>query len=139
MKNTIDANKIKAIEVMPNINSVDKDWIGWIDFVVSKYGSGVGKQMFIDAWQKRGSRNANTRMIRTHLKSQYNIEIDESVWDNIVDKGGDLGDSISNVLKVGKYVTIAVGVIVLGGLAMIVFNVGKNPIKAVGTATKFIK
>lgn len=139
MPNAIESTKLKAIQVMPSINSVDKDWIGWIDFIVSKYGSGLGKQMFVDAWQKRGSRAANTRTIRTHLKSSYNIEIDENIWDNIVDKGGDLGDSISNVLKVGKYVTIAVGVIVLGGLAMIVFNIGKDPIRAAGTAAKFIK
>lgn len=138
MANQIDISKLKAVQVMPNVDSVDKDWIGWIDFVASKYGSNLGKQMFVDAWQKRGSRKANTRNIRTHLKEKYNIEIDETVWDNIVDKGGDLGDSISGALKVGKYVSIAVGLIVLGGLAMIVFNIGKNPAKAAGTAAKIM-
>jgi hypothetical protein len=131
-----DIQKLKAIQTMPTVKSSDADWIRWSDFVIGKYGSGLGKQIFINVWEKRGSRNANTRAIRQHLKDKYNIVINESVWDNVVDAGGSIADSVSSVLKVGKYATLAVGVIVIGGLAMIIFNIGKDPAKAVGAATK---
>lgn len=123
----VDVTKLKAYQSMPTISSVDTDWIKWVDFVMAQYGTSVGKQIFINTWIKRGSRKANTRPIRLHLKDNYNIEIDESVWDNIVDVGGGISDSVSKVMRVGKitaYVVLGlVGVTVIG----IAYSLIKNP------------
>lgn len=123
----IDVQKIKAVQVMPTLKSSDKDWISWSDFVIDNYGSALGKQIFINTWQKRGSRSSNTRNLRTSLKDKHNIQIDESVWDNVVDIGGGIGDGIGRVMKIGKitsYVIIGiVGVTIVG----IAYSLIKNP------------
>ena len=115
---------------MPTVSSQDKDWIAWSDFVIDNYGSTLGKQIFINAWQKRGSRNANTRTIRLHLKNNHDIEIDESVWDSVVDIGGGIGDSLAKVMKVGKITTYVVlgivGVTIIG----VAYSLIKNPSNA---------
>jgi hypothetical protein len=129
---SIDVTKIKAVTLMPTIQSNDSQWITWADSVIGKYGSTLGKQIFIKTWEKRGSRAANTRTIRVHLKDKYDIEIDESIWDKVVDIGGGISDGFSSFMKVGKITAFVlagvVGLVVIG----IVYNVVKNPI---GTLT----
>lgn len=126
----LDVTKLKAYQTMPTFKSIDTDWINWADFVISKYGTSLGKEIFINTWVKRGSRNANTRTIRLHLKEKYNIEIDESVWDKIVDVGGGITDSFAHFMKIGKIATYVVvglvGVTVIG----IAYNLIKNPSNA---------
>jgi len=126
---TIDINKLNAIQTMPTLKSVDTDWIKWADSVIGHYGSDLGKQIFINTWQKRGSKAANTNAIRTHLKTKYDIVIDESVWDKIVDSGASIGDSISKALKVGKVTLIVVGGILLVGVSMAIYNNVKGGIR----------
>lgn len=123
----IDVNKLKAFKTMPTLKSSDTEWINWTDFVISKYGTTLGKQIFISTWLKRGGKAANTRNLRMHLKTTYNIEIDESVWDKLVDIGGGITDTFANFMKIGKiaaYVVVGVtGVVVVG----IAYNLIKNP------------
>lgn len=130
MANKIDITKLKAFQTMPTIKSDDTYWIKWVDFVVAQYGRTLGTQIFINTWQKRGSRNANTRPIRQHLKKEYDIEIDESVWDKIVDVGGGIGDGFNKFMKVGKitsYVIVGIiGITVVG----VVYSLIKNPANA---------
>lgn len=118
----VDVKELKAFQSMPTIKSIDTDWIKWADFVISKYGNDLGKQIFINTWQKRGSRDANSRTIRVHLKDKYNIEIDESVWDKIVDVGGGIGDTFGKIFKVGKITILVVGGIGLLAVGMAVYN-----------------
>lgn len=116
-----DIEKSKAFITMPTVKSNDTDWINWSDLVIRKYGPDLGKQIFIKTWEKRGSRAANTRPIRVHLKDKYNIEIDESVWDKIVDVGGNIGDTFSKLYKIGKVavIVIAVGAVAYYGFKLI--------------------
>ncbi len=130
MAQQINIQKVKAVQIMPTVSSQDKDWIAWSDFVIDNYGSTLGKQIFINAWQKRGSRNANTRTIRLHLKNNHEIEIDESVWDNVVDIGGGIGDSFAKVMKVGKITTYVVIGIVGVTIVGIAYSLIKNPSNA---------
>lgn len=133
METKIDITKLKAYQSMPTIKSIDTDWIKWADYVIAQYGTSLGKQIFINTWTKRGSRNANTRPIRLHLKNKYDIEIDESVWDKIVDVGGGISDGFGTFMKVGKITGIVVlglvGVTVIG----IAYSLIKNPSNALLT------
>lgn len=122
----IKLENITAYKTMPTLKSIDTDWIKWADFVISKYGTDLGKQIFINTWTKRGSRNANTRPIRLHLKDKYNIEIDDSVWDKIVDIGGGISDTIGKALKVGKVTLIVAGGVVVLAIGFALFNAIKS-------------
>jgi len=126
----VDVTKLKAYQTMPNLKSKDTDWIKWVDFVMSQYGRTLGTQIFINTWQKRGSRDANSRTIRQHLKGKYDIEIDESVWDNVVDVAGGIGDGFNKLLKVGKitaYVVVGIVAVTVVGVAI---SLIKNPSNA---------
>ena len=126
----IDVTKLKAYQTMPNLKSKDTDWIKWVDFVMAQYGRTLGSQIFINTWQKRGSRDANSRTIRQHLKSKYDIEIDQSVWDNVVDVAGGIGDGFDKLLKVGKitaYVVVGIVAVTVVGVAI---SLIKNPSNA---------
>jgi len=120
MADKVDISKTQAVITMPALKSNDAAWIKWSDLVIPRYGTDKGKQIFIEAWEKRGSRDANTRSIRTHLKDKYGIEIDESVWDKIVDVGGAIGDIGSKTMKIVKVVVI---VAVVGAIAYYGFKI----------------
>ena len=118
----VELQKIKEYQTMPVLKSTDTDWIKWSDSVIGKYGSDLGNQIFIGAWQKRGSRAANTYALRDHLKKKYNITIDETAWDKIVDVGGGVGKFVGNAFKVGKWTLIIGGGIALIAIGMITYN-----------------
>lgn len=118
----IDIHNLKAFQTMPVLKSTDTDWIKWSDLIFSKYGTDLGKQLFINVWEKRGSKAANTYALRSHLKDEYNIEIDESIWDKIVDVGGGVGDAFGKIFKMGKYTIIAVAGIGLLVVGLTVYN-----------------
>ena len=107
---------------MPALKSPDTDWIKWSDLIFRKYGNDLGKQLFINVWEKRGSKAANTYALRSHLKDEYDIEIDESVWDKIVDVGGGIGDTFGKIFKMGKYTILVVGGIGLLVIGLTVYN-----------------
>lgn len=130
MAQTINIQKVKAVQIMPTVSSQDKDWIAWSDFVIDNYGSTLGKQIFINAWQKRGSRTANSVAIRKHLKNKYDIVIDESVWDSILDTGDSISDGFAKVMKVGKITTYVVIGIVGVTIVGIAYSLIKNPSNA---------
>ena len=65
-----------------------------------------------------------------NLKSKYDIEIDQSVWDNVVDVAGGIGDGVSKLLKVGKItVYVVVGIVALTVVGVAV-NLIRNPSNA---------
>ncbi len=57
----------------------------------------------------------------------------------MVDAGSDVTDFFGDFFTVGKYLGIGMGVILVGGIAMLIFNIAKEPAKAVGTAIKYAK
>lgn len=118
----MDVQNLKAFQTMPALKSNDADWIKWSDLIFRKYGSALGKQLFINVWEKRGSKAASTYALRSHLKDEYNIEIDESVWDKIVDIGGGVGDAFGKIFKMGKITILVVGGIGLLIVGLTVYN-----------------
>lgn len=124
---TVDIKNKKAYLTMPSIKSTDADWIKWSDLVMSRYGASLGKQVFLAAWQKRGSNAANTVAFRKHIKSEYNLEIDESVWNKVADLGGGLADGFGKLLKVGKTTLIVGGVVVVLALGLTLYGMASRP------------
>lgn len=123
----VDIEKSDVYKTMPGIKSTDADWIKWSDRVMNRYGSSLGKQVFLAAWNKRGGQAANTYEFRKHIRDAYGLEINESAWNKITDFGGGVAESVGKVLKVGKYVLI--GGAILAGIVIITMGitVAKNP------------
>lgn len=128
----IDVKNLKATQTMPSINSKDAEWIAWADQVIGKYGDGNGTQIFVNTWKKRGSREANTFALRTHLEKKYGIQIDESAWDKVVDLGQGIAGGFSKFMKVGKVTAIVLGVLLVSAVGFAAYNTikgGVSPIK----------
>lgn len=121
----VDIKKSKVFTTLPGIKSTDEQWIKWTDLVISKYGANLGRQVFLTAWEKRGGQAANTIAFRKHILNNYNLEIDESVWNKIADLGGGISDSIGKVFKVGKVLLL----VTLGVTVVVVIGVGVSMVK----------
>lgn len=122
---------------IPTVSSNSENWIEWHKELVSNFGTKEANSLFLKAWGIRGNSSANSLALRDYLKG-YGITISESAWDKAVDAGSGALDFLGNTFKVGRYVGIALGVIVIGGLGMIVFNIAKAPVQAAGIAAKAI-
>lgn len=129
----IDITKTEAFKTLPSIKSTDAEWMRWVDLIESKYGANLGKQIFLAKWMKSGSQNANTYAFRDHIKKNYNIEIEESFFNKVVDFGGGVADTFGKIFKVGK-ITLAIvgGVIVIAVVGTVISAIksGKSPLAA---------
>lgn len=137
-----DVTKLKAYQQLPTVKSTDVEWLNWLELLTSPingFGRNRATTIFLNLWEKRGTDKANTLQLRKKLKDDYNIEIDESVFNKVADLGGGITDTIGGIATAGKYVVISLGVIVIGGLAMVVYNLAKNPARNVGTVIKYAK
>lgn len=109
----VKLENIKAYQSLPTIKSTDLEWIKWSDQVMGKYGADLGKQIFLAAWNKRGSKAANTVALRRHIKDHYNLEIDESVWNKVADLGAGISQGLGKIVRVGTVTVLVVGGIML--------------------------
>mgnify|MGYP001590210215 CR=1 FL=1 len=129
--------KTSPILNIPNKSSEGSAWIQWHKVLKSNFGKKEANALFLKAWRMQGDTyKANTNELREYL-GKNGIDIEKNILSSIYDTGDDILDSIGGLLNIGKYAAIAVGVIVIGGLAMAVYNIAKNPIGAAGAARKF--
>jgi len=132
---SITAGKVDVVNSIPPYKSKSEDWIQWHKDLKSNFGNKIANTLWLKAWGVRGTTEANTSDLRKYMTSQ-GVKIDESKWDSVVDLGVSASDSIGTFFQAGKYVGIALGVIVIGGLAMVVYNLAKSPAKNIGVAAK---
>ena len=125
----VDITKTKVYETLPNVKSTDVQWLDWLNLVTSRYGNSTGRLLFLQLWTKRGSDLANTLTLRKTLKRDYNIEIDESIWNKIADLGGGISDTFSGIFKAGKIITyIVLGVAAISAIVIVKGVVTNNPV-----------
>ncbi len=123
---------------IPQVNSPSESWIQWHKDLKSYFGDKVASSLFIKAWVIRGNAKANTSELRSYLEPE-GIKISKDSWDSIVDAGSGVLSFGGDILKMGKYGAIAVGVILIGGIGLVIFNIAKNPAQAIGTTIKYAK
>lgn len=128
--------KITPTDV-PNKKSTALEWITWHTALKRSYGKKSANYIFSKAWNKRGGVNAsaNTSELRDYLKKN-GIEIDKNFTATITDSAGDVLDGIGDLFGVGKIFGIALGVIVIGGAGLLIYNIAKNPVGAANAAAK---
>ncbi len=127
--------KYDPVKNIPQINSKSDAWVAWHQTLKSNFGKKVANQLWLKAWSKRGTNNANTADLRDYMSKQ-GIDISKNHWDEIVDLAGDATDYFSGVYQVAQYAALALGIIAIGGLGMIVFNIARRPAESVGLAAR---
>jgi len=118
---------------IPRNNSSDSVWITWYDALKSKFGRKKANSLFTANWdaQNGSGSDANTTTLRQHLKKEGKLDIKGSVAGEIKDKFFDVGNFLGDYITVGKYLGLGLGVILVGGIGLFVYNLAKDPEKAV--------
>ena len=123
---------------IPQRNSGSEEWIAWYEVLKSNFGKKNANTLWVKAWARRGSDEANTKNLRDYM-SKRGINIEEGAWDKVVDVAGGVGDFFGDVIQGGKITAIVLGVIVLGGLGLMVYNIARRPGETAGTVIKYAK
>lgn len=113
-------------------------WAEWYKELRSNFGRKIANQLFVKAWSTRGTSAANQPYLRDEL-AKGGLTIDTSVWDDVVDKGGDVVDYVGDIFNMSKYTALVLLIILLGGVGLIVWNVSRKPAETAGTVIKYAK
>jgi len=130
----LKSGKVNVVDAIPTYNSTTDAWIQWHKELKSNFGKKMANNLWLKAWKIRGSSKLNTSDLRSYLDKQ-GIKLDTNAWDNIVDLGGGITDFIGNTFQAGQVLTIGLGVIIVGGIGMLVYNIAKNPNKSISVGT----
>jgi len=130
----LKSGKVNVVDAIPTYNSTTDAWIQWHKELKSNFGKKMANNLWLKAWKIRGSSKLNTSDLRSYLDKQ-GIKLDTNAWDNIVDFGGGITDFIGNTFQAGQVLTIGLGVIIVGGIGMLVYNIAKNPNKSISVGT----
>jgi hypothetical protein len=124
------------LEDIPNIKSSDTAWIQYYRDLKRDFGRRNANSIWVATWEQRGGKNssANTVMLRNEMK-KHKIEVTTTGGAKLLDFADNVGDTLSTVFKMGTilvFTTIGITVI---GFGMILFNIAKEPSKAIGVAS----
>lgn len=123
---SIKSGKVDVVDSIPSYNANPLAWIEWHKGLKSNFGKKMANSLWLRAWRIRGNSKANTSELRAYMESQ-GIKLDTNAWDKVVDFGGGISDAIGGTFQAGKVVSITLGVIILGGLGLLVFNIARKP------------
>jgi hypothetical protein len=129
-----------VITSMPTKSSAGATWIEWHKILKRTLGKKNANITWIKAWDMRGGKNspASTSALREYMKGE-GVVIDKTTVQSVTDFGGGVLDSIGSVFKVGKWIFLVVIGIIVGGLALLVWGLLKNPIKSISTVGQSAK
>jgi hypothetical protein len=123
---------VKSLQNLPSVNSSDAQWIAWYKTMHGEIGKKNANVLFLRAWEKRknagllGS-SANTKTLRDFL-SKYGIDVKpDGVFAYPISAFEYAESAISTAFGIGKWSFIILALIVIIPVAMLLFNVAKNP------------
>lgn len=120
------------VENIPTPASTQEEWISWYKTLKSNFGKQNANALWIKGWKKYGgSPAANTNDLRTYMEKQ-GIKIDKDAYQSVLDAGVGLVDFVG----MAKYVAIGLGVIIIGGLGLAIFNIARDPGRTAGRAIR---
>ncbi len=135
-----------AEKLDPSLLIPDKKWNAnqWVDLyenLVDYFGSKKeARTLWLSAWTKRGSSDANTAELR-HKMKENGIDIpSNSIGGSILDAGNSYKDIVGNVFSIGGKIGAVYAVVVVVITLIVVFKLIKmlNP-ESVGTIVKYAK
>jgi len=127
---------VNPTKIIPTKASTSQEWIQWHRAMRWRYGLKEANLLFVKAWGLRGGAgtSASTIELREYM-NDAGVKLDTTALEDVVDTTSAGLDAVGDFFTVGKYAVLALGVIVIGGLGMLVYNVAKQPLKAASTVT----
>jgi len=124
--------------IIPSRNSSSQAWVQWHKSMKSRYGKKQANILFVKGWDNRAGAGtaASTNELREYMEKQ-GVNLDTMLYEDVTDNISSGLDAVGDFFTMGKYFAIGLGVIVLGGAVILVFNIVKNPMKSVSTAANF--
>ena len=129
------AIKISPVKMLPTKQTSVEEWIEWHKSLKKRYGKKTANELWVRAWRRFGSSSRNTNDLRTYMEKN-GVKMDKSAQDSLVDTGTSIADFGGDIFQVGKYTGIAIITVVVGGAALLIFQLAKNPAQSVGVAAR---
>ena len=120
--------RVKPTQNIPANGSPAAVWKQWHLTLIQYFGKKTAAAVFVTAWNKRGSTDSLNHDLNEHLE-KHGIILDKGLVGTVTEAAMDAGDTIADFLQVGKWVLYGVAGITLAGLAILVFQVTRQPIK----------
>ena len=126
---------------IPTSQSDVSFWIAWHRALKKCVGSNKANSLWTDAWGRFGSDDKNTYDLRQYLTGE-GITIEQGVLAQATDVIGGVGSFIGRGAKFGQVMGMALGIILVGGVGMIIYQMTKSPenitrsVAAIGTKGK---
>ena len=122
-------------KIAPNRSSESQDWIQFHKALKDSLGKKEALHYWTAFWSSYGGEDsrANDNVLRTYMEKQ-GVTLSKGALASIVDTSIDIGDTFGGMFSFGRYMMMGLSIIVIGGIGMIVFNVGKKPIEAAKAA-----
>lgn len=125
--------KLDPSKSVPTRQSPAEKWVAWHQSLKKNFGRKTANMIWVDAWEQRGSSQANTVALREYM-AKNGLEVTGSTWDDIKDFGSGVGDFIGDQFQMGQYTAWALTGIVLLGAGMLVYNIARQPFRAADKA-----
>ena len=117
---------------IPTKTTTAEAWLEWHKELKDYFGLKSANALWLKAWGKVGNGNDN-ETLRTYLKTQ-GITISTGILATAEDSASGVLDSIGSALSIGKYAGLAIGGVVLVLGVILVFNIVKDPNRAIASA-----
>lgn len=131
--------KQDAFTLIPQSNSAGSKWIIWHKALKKKFGKRQANIIWLKAWEVRGGKgtSASTSDLRTYME-ENGVNLETTSLEDVADFGVSVGDAFELGFNVYKWLMIALGISVVGGVAILIFNVASKPIETLNSASKLM-
>lgn len=135
----MNTEAIKVINLMPKATSGSDEWQQWHIQLKKRFGKKSANMIFVKAWEARAGKNsaASSDELRAYMRDQ-GVDLDTTVLQDVIDSTSGITDFFGDVIKAGAITGYAITGIVVVGLAMLVFNIAKQPLEAAKIASNFM-
>ena len=133
--------KLNPLDILPNEKSTSDQWIAFWNALVKVYGKVSAQEAFVQRWARRGT-NGIADVVEVQTGTGLTLSKDliqsvESMGHNAVSYIGGFFETMATGTKVIFYVSIGIGVILVGGIVIRVITLSAEDAGVVaGTAAK---
>lgn len=126
--------KDTVVQLIPTKSSSSEEWGAWYDSMKSNLGKKKALMLFSMGWAKRGKGTpANTAALRKKMGDE-GFAIDTNGFGKLLDTANKGLDFVDDFFVAGKWMTITAGVVIVGGLGLMLYNIAKDPVRSAGAA-----
>ncbi len=123
---------VKSIENIPSQSATDAQWIAWYKVLQPEVGKKEANILFLKAWNQRKNSGllgsaANTSTLRDFLKTKGVDMQPDGILAYPITAYEAVSGAIETAFGIGKWSFIILSAIVIVPVAILLFNIAKNP------------